>query len=135
MNVLSLTTVMPDERKNPPAWSALRDLPVEEIDRTARQILSEMTLEEKANQLQGDGKLASGLVSMLRRYNKKPYPAGACPRLDIPPILFGDGPRGIVIGNSTCFPVSLARAATWDIGLEKRIGDAIGIELRAQGGC
>lgn len=125
---------MPDESEILPAWSTLRNLSLEEIDRTARLILSEMTLEEKVNQLQGDGKLASGLVSIFRHYNKRPYPAGACPRLGIPPLLFGDGPRGVVIGNSTCFPVSIARAATWDIGLEKRIGDAIGIELRAQGG-
>ncbi|MBU6202358.1 MAG: glycoside hydrolase family 3 C-terminal domain-containing protein, partial [Acidobacteria bacterium] len=43
------------------------------------------------------------------------------------------GPRGVVIGNATCFPVSMARGATWDPDLEERVGDAIGRELRASG--
>ena len=42
-------------------------------------------------------------------------------------------PRGAVIGNATCFPVSMARGATWDPELEERVGDAIGQELRALG--
>ena len=36
-------------------------------------------------------------------------------------------------GNATCFPVSMARGATWDPELEERVGDAIGRELRAVG--
>jgi beta-glucosidase len=39
----------------------------------------------------------------------------------------------VVIGNNTCFPVSMARGATWDPELEERIGEAIGTELRAAG--
>ncbi len=39
----------------------------------------------------------------------------------------------MVIGPATCFPVSMARGATWDVDLEERIGDAIGRELRAVG--
>jgi beta-glucosidase len=46
---------------------------------------------------------------------------------------FSDGPRGVVIDRATCFPVSMARGATWDPELEERIGDAIGRELRAVG--
>ena len=38
-----------------------------------------------------------------------------------------------MIGTATCFPVSMARGATWDLDLEERIGDAIGRELRAIG--
>jgi len=38
-----------------------------------------------------------------------------------------------VMGNSTAFPASIARAATWDAALEERIGRAIGLEARAQG--
>jgi beta-glucosidase-like glycosyl hydrolase len=37
------------------------------------------------------------------------------------------------MGASTAFPVSMARGATWDINLERRIGDAIGLEAKAQG--
>ncbi len=39
----------------------------------------------------------------------------------------------MVIDQATCFPVSMARGATWDVELEERIGDAIGRELRAVG--
>ncbi|HZH61161.1 MAG TPA: glycoside hydrolase family 3 C-terminal domain-containing protein, partial [Metabacillus sp.] len=41
---------------------------------------------------------------------------------------------GVVSGNSTCFPVSMSRGATFDRDLEKRIGQAIGREIRAYGG-
>ncbi|MCZ7543241.1 MAG: hypothetical protein M5R40_06740 [Anaerolineae bacterium] len=37
------------------------------------------------------------------------------------------------MGHSTCFPVSMARGASFDPDLEKRIGDVIGQEARAQG--
>jgi len=39
----------------------------------------------------------------------------------------------VVIGPATCFPVSMARGAAWDLELEERIGDAIGTELRSVG--
>ena len=51
----------------------------------------------------------------------------------IPGFAFSDGPRGVVVGNATCFPVTMARGATWDVDLEERIGEAIGRELRAVG--
>ncbi len=35
--------------------------------------------------------------------------------------------------RATCFPVTMARGATWDPELEERVGDAIGRELRAVG--
>ena len=66
-------------------------------------------------------------------YHRRPFPAAAVPRLGIPGFAFSDGPRGVVIGNATCFPVSMARGAAWDVDLEERIGDAIGQELRAMG--
>ena len=70
---------------------------------------------------------------MGRRYNEVPYGAAALPRLGIPGIRFTDGPRGVVLGCSTAFPVALARGATFDPELEERIGDAIGVEARTQG--
>ena len=39
----------------------------------------------------------------------------------------------MVVDRATCFPVSMARGATWDLDLEERIGEAIGRELRAIG--
>ncbi len=58
---------------------------------------------------------------------------GANERLGIPPVAFTDGPRGVISGRSTSFPVAIARAATWDLDLQRRVGDAIGQEARAQG--
>jgi beta-glucosidase len=67
------------------------------------------------------------------RIRAGPIPAGALPRLGIPGIRFSDGPRGVVMGRSTAFPVTMARAATWDPDLEERVGRAMGLEARAQG--
>ncbi|MDG4826342.1 glycoside hydrolase family 3 C-terminal domain-containing protein [Asanoa sp. WMMD1127] len=62
-----------------------------------------------------------------------PVVAGAIPRLGIPGIRFSDGPRGVVMGRSTAFPVTMERAATWDPALEERVGLAMGAEARALG--
>lgn len=54
------------------------------------------------------------------RYCARLYHIGAGnERLDIPPLLFNDGPRGIGMGNSTCFPVPMARGASFDVDLER----------------
>ena len=66
-------------------------------------------------------------------YNINPYVAGRNDRLGIPGIRFADGPRGVVVQHSTCFPVALARGASWDTDLEFQIGRRIGQEARAQG--
>ncbi|MEU9017810.1 glycoside hydrolase family 3 C-terminal domain-containing protein [Actinomadura sp. NPDC048394] len=71
---------------------------------------------------------------MTDGYNRAPLPMGRIERLGVPGLLFSDGPRGVVMGRSTAFPVSMARGATWDVGLEERVGVAIGREVRAQGG-
>ncbi|MBN2151606.1 MAG: glycoside hydrolase family 3 C-terminal domain-containing protein [Candidatus Lokiarchaeota archaeon] len=113
-------------------WTSLRDLGAEEVEAHAKRILGRMTLLEKLNQLTGNWTLLQG-APMLFRYNSKPIPAGRDKRLGIPGVLFTDGPRGIVMGASTCFPVSMARGATWDTDLEERVGSAIGAEARAQG--
>ncbi|WP_059053697.1 beta-glucosidase family protein [Paenibacillus senegalimassiliensis] len=101
----------------------------------AQEIVDQLSLEEKVY-------LMSGRVSMeemledfkVRHYNWRPYPAGGNERLGVPELKFVDGPRGVVSGNSTCFPVSMARGAAFDPALEERIGRAIGQEVRAQGG-
>jgi beta-glucosidase len=64
---------------------------------------------------------------------RRPFVAGAVPRLGVPGIRFSDGGRGVVIGACTAFPVTIARAATWDPSLEERVGLAIGLETRARG--
>lgn len=68
-----------------------------------------------------------------RDYKPPLYPAAAVPRLGLAGLYFTDGPRGVARGISTCFPVPMARAASFDYALEERVGEAIGREARAQG--
>ena len=101
----------------------------------ARELVSQMTPEERLWCLDGDAPTWAGLAFMHDEdgYHKAPFVAARLERLGIPGIAFSDGPRGAVIGNATCFPVTMARGATWDPDLEERVGDAIGRELRALG--
>ena len=94
-------------------WNSLAGLDARSIDAKAREILDLMTLDEKIKQLSADWPLISAKsLRMAFRYNFIPIPAGYNKRLGIPPVAFTDGPRGIVMGASTCFPVSMARGAT-----------------------
>jgi beta-glucosidase len=120
----------------PGLWGALEvhgPLPDEEIEARARALLGQMTLDEKIAQMSGDTPLLPGLIQMARAYNYEPFPAGENLRLGIPGIRFTDGPRGVALYHSTCFPVPMARGAAWDPDLEERVGDAIGVEARSQG--
>ena len=98
------------------------------------ELLGELSLEEKVAMLSGHGFMKQ-VAEDGGRYCARLYHIGAGnERLGIPPLLFNDGPRGVAMGSSTCFPVSMARGASFDVDLEQRIGDAIGRELRAYGG-
>jgi len=100
----------------------------------AQRLLQHMTLEEKLGCLDGDTPFWEGVIDAIQGgYFEHVYPAAVVPRLGIPGIHFSDGPRGVVVGHNTAFPVSSARGATFDPQLEERIGDAIGIELRDVG--
>lgn len=55
------------------------------------------------------------------------------PELGIPGLHVNDGPHGVGWHNATCFPVTVAMAASWDEDLVYRIGQAIGREFRAKG--
>lgn len=104
------------------------------VGSVVQRLLDSLTKEERLGLLDGDVPFWPGLRTILSdRYNRTPFVHGRVSRLSIPGICFTDGPRGIVMGNSTAFPVSMARGATWDIDLEQRIGRAIGLEGRAQG--
>jgi beta-glucosidase len=101
----------------------------------ASKLYDSLTPAERLGLLDGDEPFWPGLAKMIQQgYNTAPYVMGAVARVGIPGIRFVDGPRGVVVGASTAFPVSMARGATWDVELEERIGLAIGEELRAQGG-
>ncbi len=100
----------------------------------ARAVVASMTPDEKLWCLDGDAPFWAGLTYLGEGgYHKSPFRAARVPRLGLPGFAFSDGPRGVVVDRATCFPVSMARGATWDTDLEERIGDAIGKELRAVG--
>lgn len=117
-------------------------------DRKAQEILEQLSLEEKVSLMCGNlldftkasrqeiGMLVMGLTQEATHYNVVPYGAGGLEKHGVPPMLFCDGPRGVVcgVGKSTCFPVTMARGATFDKDLEEKIGHAIGKEVRAFGG-
>ena len=100
----------------------------------ARTVVAAMTPDERLWCLDGDLPFWAGLADLgTGGYHKRPFPAGRVERLGVPGFEFSDGPRGVVVGPATCFPVSMARGASWDVDLEERIGEAIGQELRAVG--
>ena len=101
-------------------------------DRAALDLVSKMTIDEKVGQMTGSG-IGPMIAAMLVRQTAAPVYSGENERLGIPPLSFTDGPRGVIDGRSTAFPVAMARAATWDLDLQRRVGDVIGKEARAQG--
>ena len=105
------------------------------LNEVAEKLLNEMTLKEKVRLMQGHamGVTIKNTLTKGRYYNGEAYPAGGCKRLGIPPVLFTDGPRGIVMGKCTCFPVSMLRGAAFDDELEYEIGKVFAKEASALG--
>jgi beta-glucosidase len=100
----------------------------------AEALVAAMTEQERRWCLDGDHPFWAAIGEMgAGGYHRRPFPAARVGRLGVPGFSFSDGPRGVVIGPATAFPVSMARGATWDLDLEERIGEAIGVELRAVG--
>ncbi|MEM7408723.1 MAG: glycoside hydrolase family 3 N-terminal domain-containing protein [Myxococcota bacterium] len=100
----------------------------------ARALVDQMSLDEQLACLDGDIAFWPGIIDLSSGgYHTHPWPAVKNTRLGVPGLDFSDGPRGCVIGACTAFPVSMARGASFDPDLERRVGRAIGIELRAQG--
>ena len=93
----------------------------------------ELTLEEQLGLLTGADDFWDGLIKLMTHGPVEPFATGAVERLRIPGLRTGDGPRGVGFGVATCFPVAIARAATFDPALEERVGEAIGREARAVG--
>lgn len=103
----------------------------------ASQLRGELKLNEKLSMLSGQWFLMRNgfdLITKGQKYNCRPCISGGVKRLGIPKVAFSDGPRGVVMGQSTCFPVSMARGASFDDELEYEIGKAIADEVTAQGG-
>lgn len=105
----------------------------EKLREVADLLLKEMTVKEKIRMLQGHamGVTIKNFLTKGRFYNGEAYPAGGCKRLGIPPVMFTDGPRGIVMKKCTCFPVSMLRGAAFDDELEYRIGEVFAKEASA----
>lgn len=104
-----------------------------EVEAKAQELVSSLSLEEKVLMLNGRWTILKNLIRHQNPYNPTPISTNGNKRLDISPISFTDGPRGVVMGKATCFPVSMARGASFDRELEQRVGDVIGKEARAQG--
>jgi beta-glucosidase len=94
------------------------------VAREVDALLAQMTPAQKLNELRGHSpRPIDGL-----------YYAGGDESLGLPPYKMVDGPRGARAGTATAFPVAIARAATFDVELERRVGLAIGLEVAAKGG-
>ena len=98
--------------------------PSQPVERRVEDLLARMTLAEKVEQLHG---LQRAPIDDL--YHTPPNE-----RLGIPGFRMVDGPRGVRAGKTTAFPVGMARGATFDPELERRVGAAMGLETSARGG-
>lgn len=110
-----------------------------EFTKKAQEIVDRMSLEEKVYLMSGNltfQDMMADAMGEASHYNARPYPAGGNEREGVAPMLFCDGPRGVVCGTgeSTCFPVTMCRGASFDTELEEEIGHAIGREVRGHGG-
>ena len=89
----------------------------------AADLVARMTVEEQALLLSGDGWWRTHGIE----------------RLGLPAITVSDGPHGLrklqgLFGGSvpaTCFPTAPAMAATWNVGLVREVGTALGREAQA----
>lgn len=113
--------------------SPRRGLNQAEIDARIEAVMAAATMAEKVGMMSG-----KGFFKAIREdggvWGARPYRAGGgIDRLGVPAFYFTDGPRGVARGQSTCFPCTMARGASFDTDLERRIGEAMGIEIRAQG--
>ena len=111
----------------------------QDIEELALSLVSQMTLDEKVEQLYGEPRTSLFKLA-VNWFGFKRFPhiyAGRNERLGIPPFVLTDGPRGARVynehGGATVFPVAMARGASWDVELESRINDVIAKEARAIG--
>ncbi|MFT3828978.1 MAG: glycoside hydrolase family 3 C-terminal domain-containing protein [Opitutaceae bacterium] len=92
--------------------------PSHDIEPRVEALLAQMTLEEKISLLSGDA---------------SDFNAVGLPRLGIPAIPMSDGPAGVRTGRATAFPAPINLAASWDVALAARFGEALAEETLAKG--
>lgn len=116
------------------------------------KIINSMTVQEKARLIMGLGMNVPGLTDNMlppdtaKAYNPVDGSAGvtyAIPRLGIPAIVLADGPAGMRINPTrandkatyycTAFPIGTLLASTWDERTIKKVGQAIGNEIKEYG--
>ena len=105
-----------------------------DIESRARALLGLLTPTERLRMLSGNQDLYRDFLGPVGdSFERRLQTAAVAPRLGLAGLRFVDGPRGVALGISTCFPVAMARGAAFDYDLEERVGEAIGREARAQG--
>jgi beta-glucosidase len=118
-------------------------------DKKIKEILSKMTLEEKALFVVGTGMevnsaSVNGAVGATKgKVNGAAGTTFPLEKFDIPAIIIADGPAGLRIdalrkGNSktfycTAFPVGTLLASSWDTKLVEKVGKAMGSEVKDYG--
>lgn len=114
-----------------------------------KEVVAAMTLEEKAKLVVGMGMRIPGVSTggaVGETQDKVPGAAGttfSIPRLGIPSIVVADGPAGLRIQPKrdndtktyycTAFPVGTMLASTWDTALVRKVGIAMGNEVKEYG--
>jgi beta-glucosidase len=114
----------------------MRFIPSTSAREQAQNLLRRMSLGEKVAQLSGSGGFAVLIRLGIHVFLLKRFPhvyAGGNRRLGIPRLSFTDGPRGVTVGRGTTLPVAMARGATFDPGLERRVGEMLALEAQACG--
>ena len=110
-----------------------------DTDSLAEELVKQMTLEEKIDQMYGE-KMYKSIPKFFGNFIfKQRFPhiyVGRNERLNIPPWVLSDGPRGARVLDKkvkavTTFPVAMARAASWNTNLEYKVHDVISKEMRA----
>ena len=74
-------------------WEA--NMSLEAADAAALELVSQMTLDEKIQQMHGEG-FTRMMLSMFLHQTAAAVYAGENERLGIPPLGFTDGPRGVI---------------------------------------
>jgi beta-glucosidase len=136
------------------AQAGKEKLPLPQLGKSpVKEVIKAMTLEEKAKLLVGMGMdiNAPGFPKMdpedKQTPEKVPGAAGrthAIARLGIPSLTLSDGPAGVRINPlrsgegprtyyATGFPVATLLASSWDRDLVRKVGVALGSEVRDYG--
>lgn len=118
-------------------------------EKKIKEIVSKMTLEEKAKFVVGTGMKANensvnGAVgATMGKVNGAAGTTFPIDRLALPPIITADGPAGLRIDPlrkddaktyyCTAFPVGTLLASSWDVSLVDEVGKAMGSEVKAYG--